>query len=52
MYIISRTGVGGISSEENVGSLDKRQMEPWDFYFPFGVGWFFSQSAEKALVSV
>ena len=35
-----------------MGSLDKRHPEPWDFYFPFGVWWFFSQSPEQTLISV
>lgn len=55
-YVYNKvTEVGGISSDtsdEDVGSLDKRHTESWDFYFPFGISWFFVQSAKKTLISV
>lgn len=56
MYIINWTGVGGISRVTHqmkiCGLTWQMHPEPWDFYFPSGIGWFFSQSAEKTPISV
>lgn len=48
----SRRHLSGDTSNENVGSLDKRHPEPWGFYSPFGVCWFLIQSAKNTPISV